>query len=129
MAETSKVKIFISYSHQDIVIADLIVKTLEEVGLSPWIDRTEIQPGDSFVERINQGLAKASYAILLLSQTSTASRWVSREWMSTLADDQTVLLPIVIEDCEIPPLLRDIIYIDLRSNIDAGLSRLRFFFG
>jgi hypothetical protein len=128
MESATAAKIFLSYAHEDGDVADLVVKALEKIGLAPWIDRTEVKAGDSFVARMNQGLTRASYVILLVSRASLASRWVSREWMSALAGDETVLLPILLEDCELPPLLRDIVYIDLRSGIDLGLARLRSFF-
>jgi hypothetical protein len=128
MESATAARIFISYAHENSDVADMVVKVLEEIGLAPWIDRTEIWPGDSFIERMNQGLGRASYVILLVSRASLASRWVSREWMSALASDEIVLLPVLIEDCEIPPLLRDIVYIDLRSGVDSGLAQLRSFF-
>jgi hypothetical protein len=120
-------KIFISYAHEDAAVADLVVAALAAINLAPWIDRTQINPGDSFIEKMNQGLTKASYLLLLLSRASVASRWVSREWMAALATAETVILPLLVEDCEIPPLLRDIVYIDLRQK-ETGLARLRSFF-
>ena len=128
MESTSLPQIFISYAQEDAAMADLIVKALEGLAFTLWIDRAKIKPGDSFVEKMNQGLSKASYVVVLVSRASLASRWVSREWMSTLAAAETVLLPVLIEDCELPAILRDVLYVDLRTDKDAGLARLRLFF-
>ena len=125
---SSSARIFISYAHADAEAADIISTTLADIGLTPWIDRTAIHPGDSFIERMNQGLGQASYVLLLMSRASMNSRWVSREWMAALAAAETVLLPILLEDCDIPPILRDIVYIDFRSERERGLTRLRTFF-
>ena len=120
--------IFISYASADAAAADSIVKALGEIGLSAWIDRSEIKAGDSFIEKMNQGLTGASYLLLLLSKASVASPWVSREWMSALAKRETVILPVLLEECDIPALLSDIVYVDLRRDRADGLARLRAFF-
>src|ERR1700734_1225929 len=104
-------KIFISYSRVNAADAEEVYDALSEVGLSPWLDRVEIKPGDSFLDRLNDGLSDASYLLLLLSESSLGSRWVTREWLSALASDKTVVMPILLEDVELPPLLRDITYV------------------
>jgi hypothetical protein len=76
---------------------------------------------------MNDGLSDASYLLLLLSESSLASRWVTREWLSALASDKTVVIPILLEDVEVPPLLRDIAYIDFRER-PAGMTNLLSFF-
>jgi hypothetical protein len=120
-------KIFISYSRANAADADEIYEALSGAGLSSWLDRVEIKPGDSFLARMNDGLRDASYLLLLLSESSLASHWVTREWLSALASDKTVVLPVLLEDVEIPPLLRDIVYLDLRDR-SAGLTTLLSFF-
>jgi len=42
--------IFISYSHADTGTATQIKTALERIGLNPWIDSTEIEPGQSFLQ-------------------------------------------------------------------------------
>lgn len=128
MSHASSPRVFISYAREDFDIAERIVKTLNEIGLVPWIDTTEIRPGDSFIEKMNEGLTKASYVLLLLSQASLSSKWVSREWMATLAEDSSVLLPLLVEDCNVPSLLKDIVYLDLRHDLEKGLEQLISFF-
>lgn len=120
--------VFISHSHENADIAGRIAGALEGIGLRPWIQQQDIGPGDSFIERMGQGLSEASYVLVLLSKASTSSRWVNREWMSALAAGGSVLIPILLEDCEVPTLLRDIIYIDLRENIEGGLNQIVEFF-
>jgi hypothetical protein len=121
-------RIFISYSHEDAAVADRIVTLLDTAGMAPWIDRREIRPGESIPERMSEGLTAASYVVLLHSQASAQSRWVTREWMSTLAAADTVIVPIVLDDTEVPRLLQDILYIDCRSGLERGLEQLIAFF-
>lgn len=121
-------RIFISYAHEDTLTADAIVEALQGLKLAPWIDRREIRPGDSFLEKMNEGLSQASYVIVLISSAALASSWVSREWMSSLAAKEKVVIPVLLEDCVLPPLLRDILYVDFRTDRASGLARLRSLF-
>ena len=121
-------KIFISYTHADSASARRIADALKRAGLEPWIDQEEIGPGDSFLEKMNAGLAASAYVLLLMSAAALASRWVNREWMSTLARQGTVLLPLLLEKCPLPPLLTDIVYIDFSNDFETGLRQLMEFF-
>jgi hypothetical protein len=121
-------RVFISYSRSDLALANRVRSALDSIGLNPWIDHIEISPGQSFLEKMNEGLREASYVLVLLSPASLNSRWVTREWMSALADEGTVLIPVIVADCEIPPLLRDILHIDLRKDVEQGLNTLKSFF-
>ena len=121
-------KVFISYSHEDAALATRIADTLTAAGVQVWIDQQQMAPGDSFLARMNEGLGGADYVLFLVSEASLASRWVSREWMAALAGRDTVLIPVRVAAVEMPPLLRDIIYIDLAGGVDAGLEKLVGFF-
>jgi len=120
--------IFISHSHQDAAVARDIAEALEHAGLKPWIDQCEIKPGDSLIGKMDQGLSEASYVLLLLSREANASHWVRREWMSGLANRQIVLVPLLLDNSSVPAILRDIVYIDLRQDRQAGIERIVEFF-
>lgn len=122
-------RVFISHSHLDGEIANLLADGLAGVGLKPWLSEHEIKPGDSFLEQMNQGLEEASYVLVLLSKAAIMSRWVTREWMAAMANRSTVVIPVLLEDCEVPPLMRDIVHFDLRKDREGGLTRIVEFFG
>ena len=48
--------------------------------------------------------------------------------MSSLAAKEKVVIPVLLEQCTLPPLLRDILYVDLRTDRTAGLALLRALF-
>lgn len=121
-------RVFISYSHEDAGTADAIAAQLAQLGLGVWIDKEDVRPGDSFLAKMDEGLAAASYLVLLVSASSSQSRWVRREWMAALASKGTVVLPALLPGGEMPPLLRDIVYLDFRSGREAGLNQLAKFF-
>lgn len=121
-------KVFISYAHEDAALASEIAEKLKTTGVHVWIDQQEMAPGDSFIGRMNEGIGGADYVLLLVSEASLVSQWVSREWMSALAGGDTILVPVRVAPVAMPPLLRDIIYIDLVENREAGFKRLVEFF-
>src|SRR5947209_7479883 len=108
-------KILISYSHSDQLIADRIQQHLSERGLDPWIDRKEIQPGQSFIQGMNTIVGDAAYVLVLFSEASQNSFWMNREWMSALAG-RVPVMPVLLPGGELPPLLKDVIAFDLRTD-------------
>ena len=120
-------KVFISYTHQDAAVAKRVAEALQSAGVQVWIDQ-QVAPGESAIEWMNQSLGEADYVLFLVSEASLASRWVSREWMSALADRETVVIPVRVAAVEMPPLLRDIVYIDLVADLDAGVRKIVEFF-
>lgn len=127
MADDKKGHIFISYSHSDSKAADQIVAALDGAGLRVWLDRREISPGQSFVGAMNQGLADASYLLFLASPTSVASHWVETEWTSALAKRDIVVVPVKVAPCEMPPLMRSLVYIDMSKDAQHGINELLTF--
>jgi hypothetical protein len=120
-------KIFISYAHDDAEIAIRIVEAIRTTGHQVWIDIEQIAWGQSFLSRMAEGAAAASYLVLVVSPASMISPMVEREWQSVLAGGG-VILPVLVAGSTLPQLLRDIVYVDLRTNVAAGLARITAFF-
>lgn len=63
---------------------------------------------------------------MILSENSIRSKWVEREWhakyWSEIEKNQTMVLPLLIEDCEVPELLKTKKYADFRSSYNDGLA-------
>ena len=77
-------EIFVSYSHRDqdwLERLQVHLKPLFREGeISVWAD-TKLQPGSSWYEEIDQALARASAAVLLLSPDFLASEFIMKtEW-------------------------------------------------
>jgi hypothetical protein len=108
---------FISYSHRDSPHAEWLAQWLGAQGARIWIDLWEIGVGDSIVERINEGIAASDYLLALLSPNSVASRWVKEEinaaLVTTIEQRGAKLLPVLLEECSLPPLIATRRYADL----------------
>ncbi len=127
--------IFISYSRQDVKFVDRLVKNLVAARHSVWMDRWELAVGDSLTERIQEALTGSNAILVILSKRSVASEWCKRELTAglirELEEKKTLVMPCVIDDCEIPLFLRDKLYADFRSDpdeafrlVDRSLSRI-----
>jgi TIR domain len=120
--------VFLCHSSTDKVFVKRLWSDLARVGYKPWLDEFEIDVGHSIVDKINEGTKRASALVLVLSKKSIESNWVKREWNSTLsrqlANGSVAVLPVLTEDCEIPPLLSDIKFADFRNDYLVGLHEL-----
>jgi len=133
MAETSNSQkesynIFVSYAGADKTYAKTLTDKLSELGLSVWFDEYELKPSDSIIDKIGQAISTSDYFIVLLSNNSVQSKWVQFELGTFLTREFTTrditLLPIIIDDCEIPEILASRKYLDLRTNFDEGVNQL-----
>jgi len=126
MALTSSV--FISYSSKDKNFASRLATDLKSKGLNVWFDQWEFKVGDSLIKKLGAAIKAHDYLIVVLSNSSVKSEWVMKELSTGLVKElkerRVVVLPVVIEDCDIPTLLSDKVYADFRRNYSSGLNRL-----
>lgn len=121
-------RVFLSYSKADQTIAHEIAYHLMQAGLHAWLGDWELGPGDSLREHIGSAATSSDCILVLLSPASVESPWVRQEINSALsrelADRAIRLIPILIENCEIPRNLADRVYLDWRSDREKGMQRL-----
>jgi len=119
---------FVSHRGADQAEAEALADQIRRSGHKVWLDTWDIKVGDSIVERINEGLEAAQYLVLCYSSSGVMARWMSREWMSTLArqlDGTGVkLIPVRLTGGDPPAVLADVKYVDLMKDWRAGVSQL-----
>ena len=60
--------VFVSHATEDkIPLVDDLVRHLEDLGIRVWYDKNNIGWGDSFRKKMDEGLKKARYGIVILS--------------------------------------------------------------
>lgn len=133
MPDNQIVKVFISYSRRDALIAQSIADVLKAHGYSPWLD-TYIGVGQDWASEIDRGLNSSDIMILLLSPDSLRSPWIRREYTIFL-ERQKPLIPIIVRQLdwqEIPPELQRIQWLKAEAGlqseqIDKLLEALAYF--
>ncbi len=120
--------IFVSHASQDKRIASRVAMGLKAFDYDTWYDDWELLAGDSIIQRIEAAISQTDVLLVLLSRSSVDSQWVSRELSAGLARQLSgkgvMVIPVVVEDCEIPVMLADTKYVDLRGNFERGFRDL-----
>jgi len=120
--------IFISYSHKDVDFVDLLAVQLVRHKVHVWVDRWELSVGDSLLARIQEAITGASALLVILTKASVQSEWCRKELnaglLRELEEQRVVVLPVLVEECDIPLFLRDKLYADFRTSFDAGLKTI-----
>ncbi len=118
--------VFISYSHQDKVFARNLAANLVKQKAHVWLDDWEVSAGESLIEKIQSALQDASALVVVLSKASVESVWCKKEVVAgiqrELEEKRTIVIPALVEKCDIPLFLRDKKYADFRTDFDAGLA-------
>ena len=121
-------KVFISYSRDDSIFAEKLAGQLRGDGVSVWFDRWQIHVGDSIVHKIQDGLSSSDFLLILLSPSSTASKWVGQELSAAtirnIESEGVFVLPVLIKDCRLPPFLSDRKSADFTDDPSSGYRSL-----
>jgi len=120
--------IFISHSSKDKQFARKLAETLRKFGHKPWLDEWEIKVGECIPTKIEEGLMDTDYVVLVLTKNSINSNWVDKEWKAKYWEEihtkDTIILPILLEDCKIPELLKTKKYANFKEDFSVGMVEL-----
>jgi hypothetical protein len=121
-------KVFISHSSVDKAFVRGLAVDLSAIGHQPWVDEWQILAGESIVERVGTGIEDADFMVVVLSKSAVSSQWVENEWQAKywteVNEKRVVVIPAVVDDCNVPTLLRAKKYIDFRQDYTAALELL-----
>jgi formylglycine-generating enzyme required for sulfatase activity len=121
--------VFISYSHADREFVDQLADRLKASGVNVWIDKWMIKVGDSITDKINEGIGASDWLIVVLSCASVSSKWVREELNAAMIRNieqgkHAFILPILIEECELPIILRHRKYANFKDDPEYAFQEL-----
>lgn len=120
--------VFVCYASEDKLKANALAAFLRGAGADVWIDQWELKVGDSIVAAIDRALATVTHVAVLISTHSISKPWVKKEWSAALIrqlrDRSLSLLPIRLDDSELPTILGDIRYADCRVSTEDGFREV-----
>lgn len=118
--------IVISYAHEDSDFVDTLAANMFKNRVHVWVDRWELKVGDSIFRKIESAIQDADALLVVLSKTSVESAWCKKELTAGLVreleEKSVFVLPIVVDDCDIPLFLKDKLYADFRKDKDKALK-------
>jgi hypothetical protein len=120
-------KVFLSYSSDDKEKAQKIYHELIQKNINVWLDDYELSLGDSLIDRIKNAISASDYMVVILSKNSVKSTWMSHElghYLYNFSRRDITLLPVRVDNCEIPLSLTNYKFLDLRNNFDKGVEKL-----
>jgi len=121
--------VFLSHSHKDKLIVQRIRRDLRSRGITVWLDSAEMRVGDSLIGKISEAIKENDFVAAVISSSSVTSEWVLTELNQAMNKEinqkKVVILPIRIDDCEMPPFLEAKYYIDLSTQVySENISKL-----
>ena len=121
------VNVFLSYNSADKDFARGVARTVAVTGNPDWFDEWKVLPGDSIPGSINKGLKTFDVFVLIWSRAASNSRWVNSEIEAAVArriDDESIrLIPVVLDETPLPPILAPIRYIDGKFGDHLSVAR------
>ena len=127
MDDTSKrPKVFLSHSWVDNDKVRPLAEALVENGIDVRFDQWEIGPGDSLVEKINEGLAECDAFLVAISAESVKSKWVREELSSAIVrriEESTRLIPLRVDRTPVPTIIGHLAWVAL-DPLDEAVKQI-----
>lgn len=124
-------RVFLSHASEDkerFVLS--FAAALRDKGINAWLDKWEILPGDSLVDKLfEEGLKDADAVLIVISPASVSKPWVREELNTAIVNritKQTKVIPIVLDHCEVPESLKSLVWEPIRDtrHYEAELNRI-----
>ena len=96
-SNTGEFDVFISHATEDKDFAGPLAHGLRSAGLRVWFDEFELGIGDSLNGKINYGLSRSRYGVVVISPTFFKKHWTQLEMNGFVArqtSGERVILPI-----------------------------------
>lgn len=108
---------FISHSSEDEQWAEWIAAKLQQAGYKVELDVWEWAAGENFVAAMASGLERASKVIAIYSKSYFTRPYAQVEhqaaFSASVGDRQPRVIPVQVEECDIPELYRALIRINI----------------
>lgn len=130
-------KVFISHASEDKNVPEFIYDLLKSNHYEPWLDFKVLKVGMLWDYEIEKALRKSDFVIIILSKVATNKRgYIQREikrmdrYSEEKLSDDIYILPILIDDCEVPENLSKYHYMktsqsDFNKNLIDSLDSQR----
>jgi hypothetical protein len=119
---------FISYNSTDTLWVNGLSGWLNDLGLTSVSQSQDFVAGSNFVSEMNAAFERSRRVIAIASPAYFSAKFPASEWTAAFARDPTgesrTLILVRVRDCEIPELLKPLVYIDLCS-LNATQARER----
>lgn len=109
---------FVSYSHEDAETAHKVGEECERLRIDHFLDRKDVNWGDSIIDSVSNGLNGCTHLLLILSPASLKSDWVFYEIGRATERGMPILPFLTHKAIDLPLFLKNTEHVD-------GLERLK----
>lgn len=126
--ESTKLKVFLSYSRKDSAFAQELLAALELLGFDAYLDKEDIAPGEPWEERLGNLIRLADTVVFVISPNSLSSTHCTWEVEQTALAAKR-LVPVIltpVADNDVPDRLRKLNYVFFNQgqSFSKGLGEL-----
>jgi hypothetical protein len=121
--------LYLSYAHEDEKQVQELYDRLSVAGFKPWMVSRDVQPGADWAAVSQEAMRHSDFFLAMLStHSATHSGFFAKELEAALdiksrkPADEVYLIPVRLEECDVPERLRTIVWIDLFK--EDGWDRL-----
>jgi hypothetical protein len=112
--------IFISHNHKDKEFVRRLSSDLRTAGFNVWLDEDIVSVGEKWADKITDALESSDVVLVVLSASSSDSKFQSSEIAYALASQRKSpskrVIPLVLDrKAELPFFLKDVVYGDFSS--------------
>jgi hypothetical protein len=125
--------VFLSHHSGDKPWVIALKSALTARGVSVWLDRDEIRPGDRFVDALEQGLESSRAVAIIVSPASLRSRWAKDEYQRALVlsnsqSRELRIVPCLLRGADLPGFLATRHAVDFRdpAKFETAVDELCF---
>lgn len=124
-----KASIFLIHAHSDRETVHRLYRRLVRDGLKVWLDAERLQPGQDWQNEIRSALLQCGTVVVCLSRVFDEKRGYRHEELKLalekanfLPEDEVFIIPVRLEECDMPESLRHLHRVDLFKA--GGYKRL-----
>lgn len=113
-------RVFLSHSHADKRFVRSLAAKLTSKRIKVWIDKAELRPGDSLIEKLRSALDAVTVVVAIISPASINSPWVNKEieiaTTQEIENRRLKVIPVLLNNCVLPGFLKGKIYADFTNH-------------
>lgn len=125
--DNSRRNVFLSYAWKDKNIAKRIAMELEESGFKTLLSESEILSGESLNVKLERKISSSDYIFILISKNSKKQLINSNfsiNYFEELIKRNIVIIPVLLDNSEIPAYFSKFQFFDLRRQTDSRIKKL-----
>ena len=127
-ATKNTMDVFISHARVNNEFAAQLAEGLRQLGISVWLDSSELLPGTQWHQEIQRALLESNNIVILVSPDAPIGPWQQFEWRTALqsawASPKKQLIGLLMDGAAAPPFLQNLITLEAnRKDGHEGLAK------